>query len=58
VHVVSQPEEIDMSKREAREQRVNGWLDHLRRCEAAGGSVASDAKQHGIAGSCINGAVD
>ena len=38
-----------MSKQEPREQRINGWLDHLRRCEAAGGSVASYAKQHGIA---------
>ncbi len=38
-----------MSKQEAREQGINGWLDHLRRCQAAGGSVASYAKQHGIA---------
>jgi hypothetical protein len=49
VHVVSQPKEIDMSKQEAREQQITEWLDHLRRCEAAGGSVASYAKQHGIA---------
>lgn len=38
-----------MSKQEAREQQIGEWLDHLRRCEAAGGSVASYAKQHGIA---------
>lgn len=38
-----------MSKQEAREQQIGEWLDHLRRCEAAGGSVAAYAKQHGIA---------
>lgn len=38
-----------MSKQEAREQQIGEWLEHLRRCEAAGGSVASYAKQHGIA---------
>ena len=38
-----------MSKQEAREQQISEWLEHLRRCEAAGGSVASYAKQHGIA---------
>lgn len=38
-----------MSKQEAREQRINEWLEHLRSCEAAGGSVTSYAKQHGIA---------
>lgn len=38
-----------MSKQEAREQRISEWLEHLRRCEAAGGSVPSYAKQHGIA---------
>ena len=38
-----------MSKQEAREQRINEWLEHLRRCEADGGSLAAYAKQHGIA---------
>lgn len=38
-----------MPKQEAREQQISEWLEHLRRCEDAGGSVASYAKQHGIA---------
>ena len=38
-----------MSKQEVREQQSSEWLEHVRRCEAAGGSVASYAKQHGIA---------
>jgi hypothetical protein len=37
-----------MSKHEAREQRVEVWLEHLRRCEAAGGSAASYAKEQGL----------
>jgi hypothetical protein len=37
-----------MSKHEAREQRVQVWLDHLRRCEAAGRSAASYAKEQGL----------
>lgn len=38
-----------MSKQEARAQRVNEWLEHLHRWEAAGGSLASYAKEHGLA---------
>lgn len=38
-----------MSKQEVREQQINEWLEHLRRCEAAGVSLASYARQHGIA---------
>jgi hypothetical protein len=49
VHVVSQPKEIDMSKQEVREQQISEWLEHLRCCEAAGGSLAAYARQHGIA---------
>jgi hypothetical protein len=37
-----------MSKHEAREQRVEVWLEHLRRCDAAGGSTASYAKEQGL----------
>jgi hypothetical protein len=37
-----------MSKLEAREQRIQVWLEHLRRCEAAGGSMASYTKEHGL----------
>ena len=38
-----------MSKQEARAQRINEWLEHLPRWEAAGGSLASYAKEHGLA---------
>lgn len=38
-----------MSKQEGREQQIREWLEHLRCCEAAGGSLASYARQHGIA---------
>jgi len=38
-----------MSKQEVREQQIHEWLQHLRCCEAAGGSLASYARQHGIA---------
>ena len=38
-----------MSKQEVRERQINEWLEQLRCCEAAGGSVASYARQHGIA---------
>lgn len=38
-----------MSKQEVREQQTREWLEHLRSCEAAGGSLASYARQHGIA---------
>lgn len=37
-----------MSKQEAREQRIQVWPEHLRRCEAADGSVASYAREHGL----------
>jgi hypothetical protein len=37
-----------MSKQEVRAQRIQVWLEHLRRCKAAGGSVASYAKEHGL----------
>ncbi|MFC4311605.1 hypothetical protein ACFPN2_21075 [Steroidobacter flavus] len=37
-----------MSKQEAREQRINEWLEHLRRCEASGGSVVAYAKEHNL----------
>lgn len=37
-----------MSKQEARDRRINEWLEHLRCCEAAGGSVASYAKEHSL----------
>ena len=38
-----------MSKQEARAQRINEWLEHLHRWEATGGSLASYAKEHGLA---------
>lgn len=38
-----------MSKQEARAQRISEWLEHLHRWEAAGGSLASYAKEHGLA---------
>ena len=38
-----------MSKQAARDQQVNEWLDHLRRWKAGGVSLASYAKQQGIA---------
>jgi len=38
-----------MSKHEVREQQINEWLEHLRCCEATGGSLASYARLHGIA---------
>lgn len=38
-----------MSKQEVREQQINEWLEHLRCCEAAGGSVAAYARQQGVA---------
>lgn len=38
-----------MSKHEVREQQIREWLEHLRCCEAAGDSLASYARQHGIA---------
>lgn len=38
-----------MSKQEARAQRINEWLEHLHRWEARGGSLASYAKEHGLA---------
>jgi hypothetical protein len=41
--------ESDMSKQEARAQRIEEWLEHLHRWEAAGGSLASYAKEHGLA---------
>ena len=37
-----------MSKQEVREQRVQVWIEHLRRCEATGGSAASYAKEHDL----------
>lgn len=37
-----------MSKQEAHEQRIQQWLEHLRRWEAAGGSLVSYAKEHGL----------
>jgi hypothetical protein len=37
-----------MSKQEICEQRVQLWIEHLRRCEAAGGSAAAYAKEHGL----------
>lgn len=37
-----------MSKQAARAQRAQVWLEHLRRCEAAGNWVASYTKEHGI----------
>ena len=37
-----------MPKQEARAQRIQVWLEHLRRCEAAGSSVASYTKEHGL----------
>lgn len=37
-----------MSKQEVRAQRIQIWLDHLRRCQAAGGSVVSYAKEHSL----------
>ncbi|MBM0106487.1 hypothetical protein JM946_17295 [Steroidobacter sp. S1-65] len=38
-----------MSKQEARAQRINEWLEHLRRWKASGGSLAAYAKEHGVA---------
>jgi hypothetical protein len=38
-----------MSKQEARAERINEWLEHLHRWEATGGSLASYAKEHGLA---------
>lgn len=38
-----------MSKQEARAQRISEWLEHLRRWDVAGGSLASYAKKHGLA---------
>lgn len=38
-----------MSNQEARAQRINEWLEHLRRWKAMGGSLAAYAKQHGLA---------
>lgn len=37
-----------MSKQQAREQRIQQWLEHLRRWEAIGGSMVSYAKEHGL----------
>jgi hypothetical protein len=37
-----------MSKQEARAQRIQVWLEHLRRCEAAGSSVAAYTKEHDL----------
>jgi hypothetical protein len=37
-----------MSRQQDREQRIQQWLEHLRRCEAAGGSMVSYAKEHGL----------
>jgi hypothetical protein len=38
-----------MSKQEARAQRIKEWLEHLHRWEVTGGSLASYAKEHGLA---------
>ena len=38
-----------MSKQEARAQRINEGLEHLRRWKATGGSLAAYAKEHGLA---------
>jgi hypothetical protein len=45
----SQLTESDMSKLEARAERINEWLEYLHRWEATGGSLASYAKEHGLA---------
>lgn len=37
-----------MSRQHVREQRVQVWIEHLRRCEAAGGSAAAYAKEQGL----------
>lgn len=38
-----------MSKKEARAQRINEWLEHLHRWKATGRSLAAYAKEHGLA---------
>lgn len=38
-----------MSKQEGRAQRINEWLEHLRRWKATGGSLAAYAKEHRLA---------
>jgi hypothetical protein len=42
-----------MSKQEARKQQISEWLEHLRRCEASGGSVVSYAKEHDLRASAL-----
>src|SRR5690606_4364087 len=48
-YVVFSTAESDMSKQEARDQRIDEWLEHLHRWKATGGSLAAYAKEHGLA---------